>query len=83
MKGFLRDRPASGQAFEAGDPPLRRGMIVLSDSGFGEHAHRYYLSEVDDSGAVYVYGGAVRLPLEAGPPVQRHGSFAETRNGGD
>lgn len=81
MKGFLRDGPASGQSFEVGDPPLRRGIIVLGDSGFGEHAHRYYLCEVDDSGAVYTYGGAVRWPPEAGPPVRRHGSFAEMRDG--
>jgi hypothetical protein len=37
MKGFLRDRPAAGQAFEVGDPPIRRGMIVLGEAAFGEH----------------------------------------------
>ena len=71
MKGFLKDGPAAGQAFEVGDPPIRRGIIVLGEAGFGEHAHRYYLSEVDDSGAVYTYGGAVRWSPEAGPRVTR------------
>ena len=46
-------------------------MIVLGESAFGEHAHRYYLSEIDDSGAVYTYGGAVPWPPEAGPWVVR------------
>jgi hypothetical protein len=71
MKGFLKDGPAAGQAFEVGDPPIRRGMIVLGQAAFGEHTHRYYLSEIDDSGAVYTYGGAVPWPPEAGPPVIR------------
>jgi hypothetical protein len=77
MKGFLKDGPAAGQAFEVGDPPIRRG-IVLGEAGFGEHAHRYYLSEIDDSGAVYTYGGAVRWPPEAGPRVirRRHAATA-------
>ena len=71
MKGFLKDGPAAGQAFEVGDPPIRRGMIVLSEVPFGEHVHRYYLSEVDDSGAVYIHGGAVPWPPEAGPHIVR------------
>ena len=81
MKGFLKDGPAAGQAFEVGDPPIRRGMIVLSESHIGEHAHRYYLSEIDDSGAVYTYGGAVPWPPEAGPWVinRRHAETAATR----
>ena len=71
MKGFLENGPAAGQAFEVGDPPMRRGMIVLGEAAFGDHAHRYYLSEIDDSGAVYTYGGPVAWPPEAGPPVIR------------
>jgi hypothetical protein len=71
MKGFLKDGPAAGQAFEVGDPPIRRGIIVPGEAGFGEHAHRYHRSEIDDSGAVYTYGGAVRWPPEAGPRVTR------------
>ena len=71
MLGFLKDGPAVGQAFGVGDPPMRRGMVVLSESGFSEHACRYYLCELDGSGAVYTFGGAVRWPLEAGPPVRR------------
>jgi hypothetical protein len=81
MKGFLKDGPAAGQAFEVGDPPIRRGMIVLGEAGFGEHVHRYYLTEVDDSGAVYAYGGVVPWPPEAGPIVvrRRHDETARTR----
>ncbi len=69
MKGFLSDGPAAGQVVEAGDPPVRRGVIVLDNEVFGENAHRYYLSSIDSSGAVYVYGGAVWWPPEAGPRV--------------
>ena len=29
VKGFLNDGPAAGQVVEAGDPPVRRGVIVL------------------------------------------------------
>lgn len=29
MKGFLNDGPAAGQVVEVGDPPIRRGVIVL------------------------------------------------------
>jgi hypothetical protein len=44
-------------------------VIVLDNEGFGENAHRYYLSAIDPSGAVYFYGGAVWWPPEAGPRV--------------
>jgi hypothetical protein len=71
MNGFLSDGPAAGQVVEAGDPPVRRGVIVLDPGGFGEQAHRYYLSAVDATGAVYTHGGAVRWPPEAGPHVVR------------
>ena len=71
MNGFLKDGPAAGQSFEVGDPRIRRGIIVLSETAFGEHAHRYYLSAIDNIGAVYAQGGAVRWPPEAGPAVFR------------
>lgn len=71
MKGFLKDGPAAGRVVEAGDPPARRAVIVLDAGGFGEDAHRYYLSAVDASGAVYTHGGAVRWRPEAGPHVVR------------
>ena len=71
MKGFLKDGPAAGQVVEAGDPPLRRGVIVLDPGGFGEQAHRYYLSAVDATGAVYTHGDVVPWPPEAGPHVVR------------
>jgi hypothetical protein len=81
MKGFLKDGPAAGQAVEVGDPPTRRGMIVLDGAAFGEQVHRYYLSEVDGSGAVYTCGGVVPWPPEAGRPVirRRHDENARTQ----
>jgi hypothetical protein len=57
-------------------------VIVLGDGGFGEDAHRYYLSSVDATGAVYAYGGPVRWPPEAGPPVIREVGEAETGENG-
>jgi hypothetical protein len=71
MRGFLKDGPAAGHVVEVGDPPLRRGVMVLDTGGFGEDAHRYYLCALDSSGAVYTYGGRVPWPPEAGPPVIR------------
>lgn len=71
MNGFLKDGPAAGQNFEVGDPPIRRGIIVLGETPFGEHAHRYYLSAIDGTEAVDSHGGAVTWPPEAGPPVSR------------
>ena len=50
--GFFRDGPAVGQDVEVGDPPIRRGVIVLDESGFGADADRYYVSEIDSSGAI-------------------------------
>ena len=69
MKGFLEDGPAAGQLVEAGDPPIRRGIIVVGHGTFGEEAHRYYLSAVNESAAVYIHGGPVPWPPEAGPVV--------------
>jgi hypothetical protein len=64
MKGVLKDAPAARQAFEVGDPPIRRGMIVLGEAGFGEHGHRYYLCEIDDSGASTRMAGRFRGRLK-------------------
>lgn len=80
MKGFLKDGPAAGIAVEAGDPPIRRGVIVLGTNAFGETACRYYLSAIDASGAVYNYGGDVRWPPEAGPPVIKSAEHIHTGN---
>ena len=81
MKGFLSDGPAAGQVVEAGDPPVRRGVVVLGGGGFGEDAHRYYLSSIDSGGAVYTYGGTVWWPPEAGPHVINAMQPAETHQG--
>jgi hypothetical protein len=82
MKGFLKDGPAAAHAIEAGDPPITRGVIVLGEGGFGEDAHRYHLSAIDSSGAVYTYGGAVRWPPEAGPCVIRSAEPVHLGDGG-
>jgi len=66
VKGLLIDGPAAGSVIETGDPPLRRGIIVIGPAGFGEDAYRYYLSSVDASGASYRCGGKVAWPPEAG-----------------
>jgi hypothetical protein len=71
MMGFLKDGPAAGHAVEVGDPPMRRGVIVLDAVGFGEDAHRCYLCSVDASSAIYSYAGPVRWAPEAGPHVTR------------
>jgi hypothetical protein len=54
---------------EAGDPPLRRAVVIPSDGGFAEDAYRYYLSSVDAAGASYTFGGKVLWPPEAGSQV--------------
>jgi hypothetical protein len=46
MNGFLSDGPAAGQVVEAGDPPVRRGVVVLGNEGshgsaqLGDGPHR-------------------------------------------
>ena len=50
---------------DAGDPPVRRGVIVVGEGGFGEEAHRYYLTAIEDGGATYAHGGRVPWPPEA------------------
>ena len=62
---MLTGGPAAGSVVETGDPPVRRGIVVLNEDGFAEDAYRYYLTSVDDGGAVYTYGGKVEWPPEA------------------
>ncbi len=69
MKGVLEHGPAAGRIVDAGDPPVRRGVIVVGEGGFGEEAHRYYLTTVDEGGATYTHGGQVAWPPEAAPAV--------------
>lgn len=82
MKGHLKHGPADGQIVEAGDPPIRRGIVVVGDGPFGEEAHRYYLSTVDQTAATYLHGGRVSWPPEAsaavvaGMPVARETTAA-------
>jgi hypothetical protein len=71
MKGLLIDGPGAGHVIDAGDPPARRGIVVLRDGGFAEDAYRYYLSSIDASGAVYTFGGEVPWPPEAGSQIVR------------
>jgi len=66
VKGFLIDGPAAGSVIETGDPPARRGILVMSEDGFAEDAYRYYLSSIDAGVASYTFGGKVEWPPEAG-----------------
>jgi hypothetical protein len=66
MKGLLIDGPAAGMVVEAGDPPLRRAIVIPGEGGFAEVAYRYYLSSIDSAGAGYKFGGQVPWPPEAG-----------------
>jgi hypothetical protein len=82
MKGFLKDGPAAVQVVDVGDPPMRRGVIVLGD--FGEGAHRYYLCSVDARGALYTHVGKVTWPPEVrapGHPSASSGSRGDLRAG--
>ena len=44
-------------------------MVVFGEGAFGEEAHRYYLSTVDETGATYLHGGIVSWPPEAAVAV--------------
>jgi hypothetical protein len=66
VKGLLIDGPAAGTVVDAGEPPLRRGIVVSGDGGIAEDAYRYHLSSIDSRGAVYSFGGNVPWPPEAG-----------------
>ena len=65
MTGLLIDGPAAGRIVNAGDPPIRRAIVVLDADGFSERAYRYYLESVSDGHASYVCAGEVRWPPEA------------------
>ncbi len=65
MKGLLSDGPAAGSVLEVGDPPLRRGIVVLDGDRLSAEGFRYYLSAVGPDGAVYRFGGQVEWPPEA------------------
>jgi len=54
---------------EAGDPPLRRAIVIPGASGFAEDAYRYYLSSIDPAGASYTFASTVAWPPEAGSQV--------------
>ena len=79
MKGVLKDGPAAGQAFEVGDPPIRRGMIVLGEAAFGEHGHRYYLS----AGLTMLTYGHVIDELEDAPRIKAEDAIMAARRGED
>jgi hypothetical protein len=64
VKGFLLDGPSAGQVVEAGDPPIRRTVVVPDANGFGEVAYRYYLESVDCDQATYRCAGEVESPPE-------------------
>lgn len=72
VKGLLIDGPAAGSVVDAGDPPVRRGIVVMAHDGFAENAYRYYLTSVDGSGASYEYGGTVDWPPEASSQMVGH-----------
>jgi hypothetical protein len=71
VKGLLIDGPGAGHVIDAGDPPARRGIVVLRDGGFAEDAYRYYLSSIDANAAMYTFGGEVPWPPEAGSQIVR------------
>ena len=71
MRGLLIDGPGAGYVIDAGDPPARRGIVVLREGGFAEDAYRYYLSSIDSAGATYTFGGEVPWPPEAGSQMVR------------
>jgi hypothetical protein len=71
VKGLLIDGPGAGRVIDAGDPPARRGIVVLREGEFAEDAYRYYLSSIDATGAVYTFGGEVPWPPEPGSRILR------------
>jgi hypothetical protein len=71
VKGLLIDGPCAGQAVDAGDPPVRRAVVVRGADGFGELAYRYYLESVDFDQATYRCAGEVEWPPEASSVIVR------------
>jgi hypothetical protein len=63
------DGPNAGQVVEAGDPPVRRAVVVPGADGFGEQAYRYYLESVEADQAIYRCAGQVDWPPEANSEV--------------
>jgi hypothetical protein len=83
VQGLLIDGPSAGQVVDAGDPPVRRAVVVCDADGFGELAYRYYLESVDSDQAIYRCAGQVEWPPEANSEVVRRLSdkrerFADT-----
>jgi hypothetical protein len=79
VKGVLIDGPGAGRMVDAGDPPLRRAVVVADADGFGELAYRYYLASVDSDQATYRCGGQVEWPPEASSEVVRRLSDHRTQ----
>jgi hypothetical protein len=71
VKGMLIDGPAVGHLVEAGDPPIRRAVVVPDADGFGELAYRYYLESVDVDRATYRCAGLVEWPPESRSEIVR------------
>ena len=53
----------------AGDPPVRRAVVVANVDGFGERAYPYYLESVDADQAIYRCAGQVDWPPESNSEV--------------
>ena len=77
MQGLLIDGPSAGQVVDAGDPPVRRAVVVPREQGFGELANRYYLESVEFDQAIYRCAGEVEWPPEARSEMVRR--FSDQR----
>jgi hypothetical protein len=71
VKGLLIDGPGAGQVVDAGDPPVRRAVVVRGADGFGELAYRYYLESVGFDQATYRCAGEVEPAPEASSEIVR------------
>jgi hypothetical protein len=71
VNGLLIDGPSAGQVVDAGDPPIRRALVVAGSDRFGEPAYRYYLESVDLGQATYRCAGQVEWPPEATSEIVR------------
>ena len=71
VKGVLIDGPSAGKVVDAGDPPIRRAVVVPSVGGFGEQGYRYYLASVHTGHAIYRCAGQVEWPPEANSEIIR------------
>jgi hypothetical protein len=68
---MLIDGPGAGRTVDAGNPPVRRAVVMADGDGFGELAYRYYLASVESGLATYRCGGQVEWPPEASSEVVR------------